>query len=918
MLQLKFDSSQQYQLEAVESVISLFEGQPLVSSGYDFPNVDNYHSSLLFSEFGIANSLGIDTSVLLQNLSKIQYKHGFSPDEISKCLEYIKFSYQEPLESNSILDSTLIDFPNFSVEMETGTGKTYVYLRTIFELNRVYGFTKFVIVVPSIAIREGVVKTLDITRDHFAELYDNQPVDYRLYDPKQLNSLYNFAKSNAIQILVINIDSFTQDYNIINQVSEFGIKPIEYIKNVRPIVILDEPQNMETDIRKRAVCSLNPLFTLRYSATHKNYYNLIYRLDPVKAYDLGLVKQIEVDSVVSKHDNPNGFVSLDGFVKGKGSLKAKISIYVNDKKGIHKKSFNIKSGDDLFALSNGLPDYESGFVVNVIDSEIGYISLSSGMTLYRGQSHGGLTDHILRSMIDAAVENHFRKELALRNHKIKVLSLFFIDRVSNYRSYDSNGNVVKGKFAQWFEESFNKWSAFGPFKNLITFDLNELHGGYFSQDHGRFKDSKEGRTNKADDDAYQLIMKDKERLLDLATPLRFIFSHSALREGWDNPNIFQICTLNETKSDTKKRQEIGRGLRLCVDHSGNRIFDPSLNRLTVIANESYESFARSLQKELADDCGVNFEGRIKNARTRTKVYLKDKWLDDSLFLQLWDRIKQKTVYNVRFDSSILIANCINRIALMERIPSPKLVRSLNRTVFDKSPDGDVVGIGKEEITSNNIDIPDIQYSLPDIVTYLHDRTLLTKKTIVSILRQCNRLSEFFNNPQLFLDSIVSIIKNEFDKLKINGIEYHKVSDCYFAMHIFNSEEIEHYLENLVTVKNQTKTLFNYIHVDSLSTPEINFAKACDSREDILFYIKLPRQFVIDTPIGPYNPDWALIKQDAESPASLYFVAETKDSKSVVDFSLLRESERLKIACAKKHFSVIDEVRYRVVSSVAEL
>lgn len=917
-MKLQFDKNQSYQLQAIQSIIDLFQGQPLTSSDFEFSFTDSNNGSLKFSEIGVGNNLVLSEEELLSNLNTVQKTNELRADELSTRIEKLSFKDDVELRSAQTGTDVLTDFPNYSVEMETGTGKTYVYLRTIYELNKVYGFKKFVIVVPSVAIREGVLKTLQITFDHFQEIYGNQPADYKVYDSGKLNELGNFSKNNIIQILVINIDSFTKDANVINQVRETGIKPIEYIQKSRPIVIVDEPQNMETDIRKRAISNLNPLFTLRYSATHKNLYNLVYKLDPVKAFDLGLVKQIEVDSVITKNNVSGVFISIDGFKIAKKSITAKISIFVNDKKGVQKKAVTAKIGQDLYDLSNKWETYKDGYVINELDAESGFIEFSGGTTVYLGEPVGGLTDEILKEMIDATVENHFKKEKALKEIGIKVLSIFFIDRVANYRSYDERGNSIKGKFALWFEESFKKWQNKPQYKNEILGDAENVHNGYFSQDKGKIKDSREGKSSKADDDTFKLIMQDKERLLDLSTPLRFIFSHSALREGWDNPNVFQICTLNETKSDVKKRQEIGRGLRLCVDQSGSRNTDREINRLTIIANESYEVFSKALQNEIEEECGVKFEGRIKNARKRQEVRLKDKWLDDELFLDLWDKIKHKTDYKVQYSTQDLIDNCIEELKIMPSIEKPSIYRERNVAKFIKDKEGNLIELGGEQKGSKERVIKNSNYEIPDFVAYIQSKTELTRDTIAKIILDSKRIGEIFNNPQLFMDTVVRVIQREFDKIKINGIRYEKIAGQVYEMKLFESGEIEQYLENLIEVKKQNKTLFNYISVDSLSSPEKKFAEDCENRDDVIFYVKLPRTFKIKTPIGSYNPDWALIKKEDGEENKVYFIAETKSENMVIDKYLLRENERLKIQCAEKHFEVIDQVKYKVVSSVNEL
>lgn len=907
-MKLQFDKNQQYQLDAIQAVIDLFEGQDLNTSDFEFSLSDNATGSLQFTEAGVGNRLTIAPEQILENLHKIQYQN-----EIPSSVELELLSYKDDSGKRVVAD-----FGNYSIEMETGTGKTYVYLRTIYELNKVYGFKKFIIVVPSVAIREGVIKNLEITFDHFQEIYENIPANFEVYDSKKLVSLANFARSNTIQILVINIDSFTKDQNIINQVKERGVKPIEHLQGANPIVIVDEPQNMETDIRKKAITNLNPLFTIRYSATHTNLYNLLYKLDPVKAYDLGLVKQIEVDSVLSQFDSGGAFVSLDGFKLAKQSVTATLTILKNENKGVVKKSVTAKTGDNLYHLSGGVEAYREGYIINSIDSEEECLEFSSGNVLYKGQPQGGLTDEVQKEMIRATIENHFKKELQLNPLGIKVLSVFFIDKVANYRSYDPSENAQAGKFAYWFEELFNEISKNPKYKSLYSYQVTEMHDGYFSKDKGKFKDSKEGKGNKSDDEAYQLIMRDKERLLDMKTPLRFIFSHSALREGWDNPNVFQICTLNETRSEIKKRQEIGRGLRLCVDQTGQRNVDRTINRLTVIANESYEDFAKALQTEIEEDCGVKFEGRIKNARSRTKVELKKSWRLDQNFLDLWERISHKTEYSVNYDTQELIKNASEGVKNMPSVPKPQIQRIKTETTFVRDDGGRLVEVGGNIKSSKDRVINDTKFDIPDFVGYIQSKTELTRDTITKIIQSSGRLGDIFNNPQLFMDSVVKAIKTEFDKLKINGIKYEKIAGQYYKMTLFDDTEIESYIENLIAVKNQEKTLYNYILIDSLSSPERKFAEECETRDDILFYIKLPSWFIIKTPIGNYNPDWALIKREEGDEKKIYFVAETKDSKAIQDQSLLREKERMKIHCGEKHFAEFDDVRFQAVGSVGEL
>ena len=516
-MKLHFDPNQQYQHDAINAIVGVFEGQSLNLSDFSF-TIDNRNT--ITPVGGVGNQLTISDEQILANVQTIQ-------------------------KENEISTSNELDGMHFSVEMETGTGKTYVYLRTIYELNKKYGFKKFVIVVPSIAIREGAIKNLEITFDHFQNLYDKTPVNFGVYDSKRVSNLRNFAINNNIQILVINIDSFAKDENIINKPNDklTGKKPVEFIQATNPIVIVDEPQNMETDLRKKAIENLNPLCTLRYSATHINRYNMVYNLDPVKAYDLGLVKQIEVDSIVTENDFNEAFISLEKVNATKTRTSAKIKIDMNTKEGVIRKTVTAKVGDDLFDLSNKREIYKNGNIINGIDVADGLVELSNGEILFTGDTFGGLTDEVMKVQIRKTIEEHFLKERKLKDKEIKVLSLFFIDRVANYRSYNLDGNPLKGKFAEWFEEAYHEISSKAAYKGLLPFDVDEVHNGYFSNDKkGNWKDT----TGKslADDDTFKLIMKNKEKLLDINEPLRFIFSHSALREGWDNPNVFQICTLN--------------------------------------------------------------------------------------------------------------------------------------------------------------------------------------------------------------------------------------------------------------------------------------------------------------------------------------------------------------------------------------
>jgi len=602
-MKLKFDPSLQYQHDAVNAVISALAGQPYVqTAAMAFQSLQI--GGLFMTELGMGNRLTLQDDEIFKNVQAVQ-------------------------EANGIDKVAALEGREFSIEMETGTGKTYVYLRTIFELNKVYGFRKFIIVVPSVAVREGVLKSIDMTKEHFQTLYEKTPFDHFVYDSKRLGKVRQFATSNQIQIMVINIQSFQKDVadkelsemteeelkklNIINRESErmSGRRPIEFIQAASPIVIIDEPQSVDTTEKsRRAIANLNPMLTLRYSATHRNPYNLLYKLDPVRAYDLRLVKRIEVASVRTDGSFNNAYVKLLK-TDNKNGIKAQLELHEQGPNGPKAVKRWVKQGADLFVLSKEREAYRNGYIVQNIDCTPGaeYVEFNQGRLLELGQETGGLGDEVMKAQVFEAVEQHLKKERALKGRGIKVLSLFFIDRVANYRIYNDDGTTSLGKIGQWFEEAYRELTAKPIYNGLSPFSVEQVHNGYFSKDkQGHAKDT---RGNTADDDdTYSLIMRDKERLLDPSEPLRFIFSHSALREGWDNPNVFQICTLNETQSVEKKRQEIGRGLRLPVNESGERVHDETVNRLTVIANESYDDFARSLQTEFEEDFGIRF-GKVE-------------------------------------------------------------------------------------------------------------------------------------------------------------------------------------------------------------------------------------------------------------------------------------------------------------------
>jgi len=978
-MKLQFDPNQQFQLDAVAAVTGLFDGQPQGAPEYAVINMGEWAELLVGqdrTELGMGNRLLLEEDKLRGNLRALQTRNDIEVSDLAE------------LEAWELFDNPANQArrcPHFSVEMETGTGKTYVYLRTIFELSRRYGFQKFIIVVPSVAIREGVLKNIEITAEHFRALYNNLSFEHFVYDARKINRLRQFAVSNTLQILVINIDAFRKNFtgteaeqksNVIYKESDklSGRQPIEFVQAARPIVIIDEPQSVDsTDKAQEAIKALNPLCTLRYSATHRNPYNLVYRLDPVRAFELKLVKQIVVASAAAEGAANDAFVRVERIDYKKG-IKAKLRIHVQTTEGPKEKAVIVKQGADLFTLSNERANYAQGYSVAEINAEPGseFIRFNNGRTLRLGEEMGGMREDVWRAQIKHTIKRHMEKELQMRARGIKVLSLFFIDRVANYRDYDEAGRPVKGKFAEEFESELAALAKDERYRELewLTQPMNKLHNGYFAQDKkGVLKDTR-GDTQ-ADDEVYNLIMKEKERLLSLDEPLRFIFSHSALREGWDNPNVFQICTLNETKSTVKKRQEIGRGLRLPVDQNGMRVFDESVNKLYVMANESYEDFARVLQTEYEEDCGVTFgkvpltalakltrvvdgieqpigreaaetiradlekqrmldaDGRIQPAfdpkRKDFKLELPEPHRDlspaviDLLsayqierhirrerddrpnrlkkevvlsagFMALWGRIKPKTTYRVEFETDVLVQRAVDALKRMERIEKSRIRVTAGQLGVGK---GGVIAVAMSAAEEQ------VEYEsrpVPDMLAYLQNETELTRSTLVRILKESGRLGEFFNNPQRFMDAVAAILKHELHRLLVDGIKYERIdgvgSESEWEMLLFKNEEIINYL----TALQVNKSVYEYVIYES--EVEREFAMRLDEREDIKLFVKLPGWFEIDTPLGKYNPDWAILKDDGQA---LYLVRETKGTR---DFLKLRTSEAEKVRCGQKHFETL--------------
>ncbi len=987
-MKLHFESNLDYQLQAIEAVCDLFRGQEMcrteftvtmqtdksIVHGYEEPN-----------QLGIGNRLTLLDDDLHKNLADIQLRGGLPP-------------------------SSTLASGDFTVEMETGTGKTYVYLRSVFELNKRYGFSKFVIVVPSVAIKEGVYKTLQITEEHFKGLYAGVPFDYFLYDSAKLGQVRNFATSANIQIMVVTVGAINKkEVNNLYKDSEKtgGEKPINLIKATRPIVIVDEPQSVDGGLSgagKTALDAMSPLCTLRYSATHVDKHHMVYRLDAIDAYERKLVKQIEVASATVEDAYNKPFVRLISVSNKRGTIAAKIELDVTTANGVKRQEVTVSDGDDLEQTSKRAiyADFRIGEINTAKGEEFLELRYPGGEAyLALGQAHGDVdTLAVQREMIRRTIKEHLDKEKRLRPLGIKVLSLFFIDAVEKYRQYDTDGKPVKGDYALIFEEEYRRAAKLLAYQSLFAeIDLaraaEEVHNGYFSIDKkGGWTDTSESNAGSREnaERAYNLIMKEKEKLLGFETPLKFIFSHSALKEGWDNPNVFQICVLREMDTERERRQTIGRGLRLCVNQHGERVRGFEVNTLTVIATENYEQFAENLQKEIEADTGIRFgiveqhqfaaiavtsadgqtvllgvdqskalwehlkaaghidakgkvqdslktalkdgtlalpaefesqrsqiaevlrkvSGRleIKNADERKQVPVRKAIYLSPEFKALWDRIKYQTTYRVQFDNPKLVADCITALQKAPAIAKARLQWRKAGIAIGKAGVAATEKAGAATVILNETDI-----ELPDLLTDLQDRTQLTRRTITSILTGSGRLDDFKRNPQQFIDLAAETINRCKRLALVDGIKYQLLGDDHFyAQELFDQEELTGYLKNMLM--DTEKSIYEHVVYDS--TTERDFADALEKNDAIKLYAKLPGWFRVPTPLGSYNPDWAvLVEQDGAQ--RLYFVVETKSGLFTDD---LRDKESAKIECGKAHFQSLavgeNPTRYLVARSVNDM
>lgn len=982
-MKFQFDPRQPYQTSAIEAVTDMFDGQPadahqlLTNLQYlppqqtlDLPDVGGQEAFDVFLEIGAyGNNLVLDEDTVLENLQSVQDRNGLE------------------------INDGLADGLQFDIEMETGTGKTYVYLRTAFELATKYKFNKYIILVPSVAIREGVKSSIQLMREHFRHLYPQINMDYTVYSGDRAEDVRDFATATSLQFLVMTIDSIRGDKNtrIIHQQRDklSGLRPLDYLQATRPIVIMDEPQNMESLLAQSAVADLNPMCTLRYSATHRMTRNIVYRLDPLDAHRLELVKKIVVSDAQELGSAVKPYVKLLE-VKRDPTFKAGLELICRKRDGSYaKRKVTATQGADLERLSGGNPAYEGNWRINEISVMPEQIELTNYGYLRVGEEIGGNQAAVFQAMIRETVREHIRKEEQVHPQGIKVLSLFFIDKVASYLGEGINNLDANGDFATWFDAIYQEERAKSSASHVfLPADPVEARSGYFAQmKRGKgkaaqmtFKDSS-GKT-KADDDAYELIMKDKARLLSMDEPVRFIFSHSALREGWDNPNVFQICTLRDMSSETERRQTIGRGLRLPVNQDGERVKDAGTAQLTVVANESYGAFAAALQDEYKragvavgyvrktefaelpivengkesrlgtrrsaeiweslhergyiNDAGevlgtwvpeqlgftvglpeqyADYEQEVIDLVERCKIEVlvkpKRKRVVRSLnkqvyatpeFEEFWEKITSRTTYRVSLDRADLVRRCVTRIKEAPEIHPIRI--QVTRTGLELTrgePKGSVLGSRGEVLKKS--------YPLPDIILQLQESTSLTRKTIIDILLGSGRVGEFLTNPNDYIKMITGCIETELAHTLIEGIQYEPIGGSIYELRELQAdglEEKDRFIDQLYKVTNKEKTDFDYVVFDS--AVEKQFAQYLDGREDIKLFMKLPDKFRIPTPVGDYNPDWAIIKVE-DGIEHLYLVRETKSSQ---DPSKRRPSENAKITAAMKHFEAIG-VDYAVSS-----
>ncbi len=999
---------QKFQNDAALAICEVFSGQPFSSPTHMIdPGIDvDEKLQIPFYDIdyiGFNNApIKLDNKAILENIRRVQQENKIRPSD--------------GLEGKY----------NLTIEMETGVGKTYTYIKTMYELNKRYGWSKFIVVVPSIAIREGVYNAFKSTEDHFIQDYGKK-IRYFIYNSAKLNEIDQFANDSSINVMIINSQAFNargKDARRIHmKLDEFrSRKPVDIIARTNPIIIIDEPQSVEGKATKAGLKKFNPMMTLRYSATHRpdSFYNLVYRLDAIEAFNKRLVKKIAVKGITaSGSTGTEGYIYVQSINLSKGNPTATIEFDLRGKTGLRKVTKRVEEGYNLFDNSNGLAQYKEGYIIRLIDGRDSCVEFLNGKKLYAGDVVGSDSeDQLRRIQIRETIISHFEREQQLFSKNIKVLSLFFIDKVANYRQYDEQGHEIIGLYAQMFHEEYdairnellsaNKGSE-EYIEYLKSISPEQTHAGYFSIDKrsGRIVDSKidDRRARTSDDtDAFDLIMRDKNRLLERQEPVRFIFSHSALREGWDNPNVFQICTLKQSGSEVRKRQEVGRGLRLSVDQKGFRMDENTLSReeihnvnvLTVIASESYESFAKTLQKEIAEAVanrpivvdaklfsekleadvailvheGLIEKGYVRGGTLTEKYYeakekgkldlpeevaayeseivglldtvfdpqtikpedarkstievtLDKEKMNSQAFRKLWSQINSKSFYVVDFNEEELIQKSI--AVLNSKLHVPKIYFKVEKgeqiaTIESKKQLED-----SEAFTRTEAAYEDGVYQRGEIIAQssvlydpirdIVDETGLTRKAVASILHgiQEDIFNQFKNNPEEFIVRASNLINEQKATTIIEHITYDKLSSVHgvdiFTDHGFSKGTLG------INAMETERHLYDYLIYDS--QVEHDFAKELEAHnQEVEVYVKLPKKFYINTPVGKYNPDWAIAFYK-EKVKHIYFVAETKGSLSSLE---LRDIEKAKIYCARKHFNAISgaNVKYDVVDSYEKL
>ncbi len=892
-VKIKFDGDQQYQLDAIAAVLEVFNGNEEQGRSEVADLVLDDGTLDALDRVVIGNQLVLSSEQLRRNLRGVQDTPVPTEDgdEVPAIAEDLR---QKWVEGKTV--------PDLSVEMETGTGKTYVYIRTCLEMHKRYGFSKFVIVVPGVAIREGVKSSLALLKPHFKELYPDSQYEFMVWDSAKRQMASDFVRDSSLKILVINLEAFKSEDNIFRRKDpEFngGYAPQELISAARPVVIMDEPQNMESDASKSAIASLAPLAKLRYSATHRDLKHLVYRLTPVEAYDLRLVKRIGVLSVTKDEDLNGAYVEVSKIRATPAGITATAKIFKTTAGTTKLTRITLRKDMDLFDDSGQRGVYQGWTVEDIHagqDGQRGYVEFGNGTHVYEGVGTTSEEEQHQRLMLRQAIESHFEKELQLKLQlrrgliaaAMKPLTLFFIDSVANYHPVD-------GKLRQWFEQEYAIVRSDARFRSLEMPEVGLVHEGYFAvSKKGVPEDvSSRGLEGAKVASALERIMKSKEKLLSFEEPLRFIFSYAALAEGWDNPNVFTICNLQHGRSEMRKRQQVGRGLRLPVMVNGERCRSDVINMVTVIAHEDFSKFAGELQKEIEEETGITFASRIVNLKKdKIKLNLKEKVLLDPQFIELWDKISRKTTYELAFSTKDVVTDAVRRITSMPAIEPIKF--RLAKHVAD---------IGSEGITSGDtqdrgtVAVHGVQ-KLPDVVGELTRRVPLTRATIVRILSEIDNLDQVKLNPSVFIDQVERAMKEALYAQEAEGIVYKPTGDSWEA-ELFKEWHQAETIAPPSMVINVEKSITDKIVCDS--GIEKNFALFLERRDDVPVFIKLPHWFKIDTPLHGYNPDWAFVREHPEG-KYLYLVRETKGTDKLED--LQWESEGWKIKFGTAHFEKI--------------